>query len=55
MGREGGTFDGGGKYQATLHVYEICILDFTTVIHSITKQVFWKRLYRPTSGTHCAK
>ena len=51
MGREGGTFDGGGKYQATLHVYEICILDFTTVIHSITKQVFWKRLYRPTSGT----
>ena len=28
-----------------------CILDFTTVIHSITKQVFWKRLYRPTSGT----
>ena len=50
MGREGGTF-GGGKYQATLHVYEYCILDFTTVIHSITKQVFWKRLYRPTSGT----
>ena len=28
-----------------------CILDYTTVIHSITKQVFWKRLYRPTSGT----
>ena len=28
-----------------------CILYFTSVIHSITKQVFWKRLYRPTSGT----